>query len=134
MKEARGSAAVRVSVALCVAMLVLSSVASAQPTIQQFHSFQPLTEGSQPSELLQGSDGNFYGMTQMTASVSSVAVFKMTPDGVVTVMSAFGVPDGSRPSGPLVRGADGNFYATSQNGLFKMSPGGAITTLHSPTG
>jgi uncharacterized repeat protein (TIGR03803 family) len=117
-----------------VVFLGWHSVASAQPVIQQFHSFQPLTEGSQPNELFQASDGNFYGMTQMTASVSTVAIFKMTPDGVVTVMSAFGVPDGSRPSGPLVRGSDGNFYATSQNGLFKMSPDGAITILHSAAG
>ena len=59
----------------------------------------------------------------------------------------FDVTDGALPLGVLVQGLDGNFYGTTQGGgnnanggscvadftcgtVFKVSPGGAITTLY----
>jgi uncharacterized protein (TIGR03437 family) len=40
------------------------------------------------------------------------------------------------PSGriPLVKGADGNIYGASASAVFRMTPGGALTTLHTFTG
>ena len=64
-------------------------------------------------------------------------------NGTLTTLHAFtGDPDGSLPSGALVKGSDGNFYGTTFAGggpgkigtVFKMTPAGTVTTLYSFTG
>ena len=56
----------------------------------------------------------------------------------LTVVHTFGGPDDWRPLAGLVQGSDGNFYGTTAWGgaygggtVFKITPGGALTTLHS---
>ena len=67
-------------------------------------------------------------------------VFKMTPGGVLTTLVEFtgttGSNKGRSPRAGLVRGNDGNFYGTTEGGgasdmgtVFKMTPGGILTTL-----
>ena len=102
------------------------------------------------TSLVQGSDGNFYG----TAPVGGVntdshgTVFKITPAGVVTNLHNFSGPDGLLPAAGLVQGTDGNFYGTTTQGgttyvdgntpgngtVFRITPAGVLTTLHSFTG
>lgn len=58
-----------------------------------------------------------------------------------TTLATFNGTDGLNPVAPLVQGADGNFYGTSETGgaksgnccgtVFKITPDGALTTLHS---
>ncbi len=55
-----------------------------------------------------------------------------------TTLVSFNSTNGSAPFGALVQGADGNFYGTTCDGgtanrgtIFKMTPAGALTTLHS---
>ena len=85
-----------------------------------------------------GSDGNFYGTTG--ASAYPGGVFKVTPAGVLTVLHTFvGAPnDGDEPFGGVTLGQDGNFYGTTRFGgadnqgtIFKITPSGAVTLLHS---
>lgn len=102
------------------------------------HQFSnPHFEGSQPSGLIQGSDGNFYG----TCFTQDSNVFQMTPQGDVTVIHRFPdsslVNDGVFPKAPLVQGGDGSFYGTTSNGgtvawgtLFKITSQGVMTILH----
>jgi uncharacterized repeat protein (TIGR03803 family) len=93
--------------------------------------------------LVQGNDGNFYGAT-LTGGDSGVGtIFKITSDGVFATIHTFNHTDGANPSGTLVQGRDGFFYGTTQSGgssrncsggcgtIFKVSPAGALTTLHS---
>jgi uncharacterized repeat protein (TIGR03803 family) len=96
--------------------------------------------------LIKGVDGNFYGTSDSGGSAENGAVFKMTPQGVVTTLHSFldgSVPhDGDSPGAPLVLGPDGNYYGTTFNGsgvedkpdfkgtLFKITPGGMLTILH----
>src|ERR1035437_873034 len=61
-----------------------------------------------------------------------------------TVLHAFvanDVSDGDHPYAGLVQGSDGNFYGTTYSGgssyngtVFKITPAGALTTLHSFAG
>ena len=99
------------------------------------------TDGDGPGTLIQGSDGNFYGTTGGgTAGIGTV--FKVTPAGAETVLYSFAVgnTDGAYPT-VLIQGSDGNFYGiTSQGGpssngtVFKVTPAGAETVLHSFAG
>ncbi len=103
-------------------------------TIYQFCSESNCTDGAGPTSLLQGPDGNFYGMTNggQTAN-NSGTIFKLTPDGTLTTLYNFcqqsGCPDGSDPM-YLSLATDGNLYgATGWGGavgdgtLFSFSVG-----------
>ncbi len=88
--------------------------------------------------LLQASDGNFYGTT--FGGVGCVGtVFKMTPDGALSTLHSFAYTDGSGPFAGLIQASDGNFYGTTAYGgmgedgegtVFKITPSGTLTTLH----
>jgi uncharacterized repeat protein (TIGR03803 family) len=101
------------------------------------HSFKG-TDGAVPyGGLVQGSDGNFYGITYVGGANGDGTVFKITPSGMVTTLHSFDGTDGSNPNGGLVQATDGNFYGTAFGGgsngfgtLFKITSGGTLTTLH----
>jgi uncharacterized repeat protein (TIGR03803 family) len=103
------------------------------------HQFAGGAYGANPfGPLTQGTDGDFYG----TTSDGGGTIFKMTSTGEVTVLHAFanGV-EGISPSGGLVQGADGDFYGTTSYGgasdrgtVFRMTPSGIVTVLHSFSG
>jgi len=87
--------------------------------------------------LLQGTDGNFYGTTVSGGTSNFGTVFKMTPNGVVSVAYNFDASV-SQPDAPLLEASDGNFYgATVQGGsnrygvVFELTPQRAIVVLHS---
>jgi uncharacterized repeat protein (TIGR03803 family) len=99
--------------------------------------------GSTPQGLVQGIDGNFYGTTSDGGSAGLGTVFKMTQDGVVTVLHNFlrTTSDGANPQGGVIQGIDGNFYGTTQFGgaanlgtIFRITSQGALTILYSFTG
>jgi uncharacterized repeat protein (TIGR03803 family) len=119
-------------------------------TLYAFCSKPNCTDGEIPvAGLVQGTDGNFYGTTAYSSNTSpSGTVFAITPAGKLTTLYQFcsqsNCADGSAPFGRLVQGVDGNFYGTtSQSGMpncgvfglgcgtvFKITPKGALTTLH----
>ena len=86
------------------------------------HSFGDGTvanDGLHPvSALIQGADGNFYGTTPTGGAHGKGTVFKITPQGIETILYSFGsiANDGTNPAAALVQGLDGNFYGTTQNG------------------
>lgn len=108
-------------------------------TSYNFCSFYPFCEINHPLSLVLGRDGNFYGLTESSGEGS---VFKVTPAGVLTTLYSFcaqvACADGSTPRGALGLGSDGNFYGTTYFGgarnlgtVFKITPSGVLTTLHS---
>jgi uncharacterized repeat protein (TIGR03803 family) len=80
------------------------------------------TNGAYPqAALVAGSDGNFYGTTAYggannTTNGGDGTVFRVTTNGVLTVLASLGTTNGANPIGDLAQGPDGNFYGTAQNG------------------
>lgn len=104
------------------------------------------TDGNNPSyPLVQGTDGNFYGVITGRSGYYDGKLFKMTPSGTVTVLYNFcnlkNCTDGAFPYGSLTEGADGDFYGTTSAGgavgdggsgtFYKITRAGKLTTLHS---
>lgn len=94
------------------------------------------TRGGNPSGVVEGGDGNFYGVTAAGGANGLGTVFKVTPAGVLTTLLDFGAGNGSIPVATLLKDADGSFYGTTTYGgafdagtVFKVTPGGVLTTL-----
>jgi len=84
-----------------------------------------------------GTDGNFYGTTNLGGSSSQGTVFKMTTAGVETILHNFNsATDGGFPWGPPIEGSDGNFYGTAsasakdQGLVYKITSSGTYTTIY----
>ncbi len=81
------------------------------------------------------------GTTYLGGNADSGTVYKVTPGGALTVLYTFcyqlDCSGGSQPIAGLIHASDGNFYgATTAGGnghgvLFRMTPSGAVTPLHS---
>jgi len=102
------------------------------------------TDGLSPvGSLIEASDGNFYGVTDEGGTSNNGVVFKITPTGTESVLYSFdgGTTDGANPVGSLIQASDGSFYGVTRLGgtsgygvLFKITPGGTETVLHSFAG
>jgi len=112
-------------------------------TVVTMHSFSAGVDGAGPQAgVVQASNSNFYGTTVEGAGFGYGTVFEMTPRGTLTALHAFtGGADGKSPYAGLVQGTDGNFYGTTSAGgangygtVFKITPAGTLSTLHSFTG
>jgi uncharacterized repeat protein (TIGR03803 family) len=98
------------------------------------------SDGRAPNGVIQGSDGNFYGTTRYDGPAGGGTAFKLTPGGTLTTLYRFSNSGltGGQPMAGLVEGSDENFYGTTSTGgpttidgtLFKLTPGGTLTTLH----
>jgi uncharacterized repeat protein (TIGR03803 family) len=118
------------------------TLAGALTTLYSFCSQIDCVDGSQPSaELVQGSDGNFYGTTYNGGSGPSFGgcfngcgtVFKITSEGKLTTLHNFDGADGNSLLAGLIQATDGNFYGTTEGGgtngqgtVFKTTPGGVL--------
>ena len=111
-------------------------------SITTLESFTPDTGENDSSSPILGSDGNFYGVT-LGGGATGLGTFYKLSAGVLTTLYTFqGTGDGAAPGGPLVEGPDGNFYGATGNiasvtqadggsgTIFKITPGGVLTTLH----
>jgi uncharacterized repeat protein (TIGR03803 family) len=119
------------------------------------YSFTGGADGANPSAgLVRDAAGNLYGTTFLggvesgSCGGSCGVVFKLSPTGSETVLHSFtGGADGANPSAGLIQDAAGNLYGTTFLGgvesdscggscgvVFKLSPTGSETVLHSFTG
>ena len=105
------------------------------------YSFANGADGGSPiNSLVQGADGNFYGMTAGGALGYGTA-FRMSPQGLLTPLYAFtGGNDGYNPAGALVQDSNGTFYGLTAHNLFhgyqfygtifSLTPSGSLSTLY----
>lgn len=99
---------------------------------------------------MQGSDTKYYGTTESYGAHNEGTVFKTSPAGELTTIYAFcvlsGCADGAGPTAGVVEDSDANYYGTTVRGgiantacnlgcgtIFKITPEGTLTTLHSFT-
>lgn len=103
--------------------------------------FQGGSDGSDPvARLLQGADGNFYGITNSGGTAGDGTIFEVTPAGAQTVLHTFSGSDGQNPQGGLIEDASGNFFGTSVYGgsagfgtAFELAANRTESVLHSFT-
>lgn len=108
------------------------------------------TNGYAPwAGLVQAADGNFYGTTFRGGDDSCLpgygcgTVFRISPTGILTTLHRFDDSDGRFPSAGLLEATDGNLYGTTTTDgvgcfpnttcagtIFKITPGGELTTLY----
>src|SRR5580658_3905800 len=118
-------------------------------TLYSFCSQSGCPDGEYPyAGLVQATNGDFYGTTsQGGANGNYGTVFKITPSGTLTTLYSFcsqtNCTDGYNPEGGLVQATNGDFYGTTSQGgayltegygygtVFKITPSGTLTTLHS---
>jgi uncharacterized repeat protein (TIGR03803 family) len=101
---------------------------STNGALTSLYSFSGGNDGANPyAGLVQGSDGNFYGTTQIGGTNGGEGtLFKIGANGSYTSLYSFsGGNDGSNPQVGLVQGSDGNFYGTTYGG----GTGGAGTVF-----
>jgi len=105
------------------------------------------TDGANPiASMQQASDGYLYGTTHLGGSSNLGVIFRMNLSGAGVILHQFSGTDGAWPDASLFQGGDGNFYGATKIGgdtytpsytafgtVFKMTPSGALTVLHSFT-
>ncbi|MGH9434305.1 MAG: choice-of-anchor tandem repeat GloVer-containing protein, partial [Terriglobia bacterium] len=98
-----------------------------------------LLPGKSDAPLVQATDGSFYGTTIDGGRGDTGTVFRMTPDGVLTVLYNFSGKSSEprNPMAPLIQASDGSFYGTTYNGgsnqdgtVFQIIPRQVFTVLH----
>jgi uncharacterized repeat protein (TIGR03803 family) len=111
-------------------------------TLYSFCSQTNCTDGKSPGVgLVQATNGDFYGTAAKGGAHGAGTVFKITAKGTLTTVYDFcfntGCVDGSVPEA-LLQATDGDFYGLTRSGgtgnqgtVFKITAGGALTTLHS---
>jgi uncharacterized repeat protein (TIGR03803 family) len=97
-------------------------------TLTPLYQFTGTDDGYHPlTTLVQGSDGNFYGMTQNGGTNYGGNVFSISPGGIFTDLYSFNGSSrpASYPPAQLVQGSDGCFYGITVAGtngtVFKLS-------------
>ena len=104
------------------------------------HFFGGTADGAGPGAgVVQGDNGDFYGVTSSGGANSEGVVYQLGGDTVFALVYSFGsYLEGSNPVGTLVEGADGDFYGTMGSGganqlgaIYKVSLGGDYTLLYS---
>ena len=109
--------------------------------IKILHSFI-VTDGANPERgsLTMDALNNLYGCTTNGGAYNKGVVFKLTPsNGAYTVLHSFNGTDGAYPLRvSILLDSQGNLYGTTEEGgaynkgvVFKLTPNGAYTILHS---
>jgi uncharacterized repeat protein (TIGR03803 family) len=99
--------------------------------VTTLHSFEQ-TDGDNPiSNLVQGTDGNFYGTASYGGKYPNFGtVFKITPNGKFTTLHNFDSTDGSYLYAGLIQATNGIFYgATYAGGSSTACPYGCGTVF-----
>jgi uncharacterized repeat protein (TIGR03803 family) len=143
MSRLQGAACAAVVLA-CVGLSGPSVAADAEPVdgapvFKNLHVFRS-REGDAPSELIEASDGNLYGVNALGGRHGRGTLYRMNRDRVVEVLHDFWAfaEDGGTPYGAVFEASDGAFYGTTWYGgssnagtIYRYGLDGTYTVLHS---
>jgi uncharacterized repeat protein (TIGR03803 family) len=119
------------------------------PTTEKWHlvySFTNDGDGAFPIyPVLQGQDGNMYGVSEQPSDGRSGAFYKLTTKGKIKAAQPFPYSNGPDPNNLPAQGVDLNFYGTTAYGgsgtceggcgvVYKATAAGSPTVLHNFTG
>ena len=114
---------------------------TASGTLTTLDSFGVVSGWNPHDGLAEGTNGDFYGTTYGLGG-NGGTVFKITSSGALTTLYNFcsqtKCTDGGYPNAGMVLATNGDFYGTTGDGgdfangtVFKITPSGTLTTLHS---
>ena len=131
----------RVLVTFIAILTVGFDVRAKELALQVLHSFESPGPGMPASGVLRTSDGSLYGVTPVGDALEGGngygTIYRIAPDGQITVLVVFDGSFGYYPSAGLVEGRDGNFYGSpgvgGPNGaftsFFRVTPAGDFTNI-----
>jgi uncharacterized repeat protein (TIGR03803 family) len=73
-------------------------------------------DGSGPGALVEGTDGNLYGITTLGGKENFGALFSATKSGSYSLLYSFAHTVGQNPSGGLMQHTNGQLYGTAEKG------------------
>jgi uncharacterized repeat protein (TIGR03803 family) len=93
------------------------------------------------ANVIQATDGNFYGAASEGGTYGYGTVFKTTLSGAFSILHNFcsqtNCTDGGNPYGGLVQATNGSFFGTTTGGgtygygnIFKITPSGVFTKIY----
>jgi uncharacterized repeat protein (TIGR03803 family) len=116
------------------------TAAGKETVLHSFNSAFPTLDGAYPYAGLVLKSGILYGTTRYGGASNLGTVFSITQQGAETVLYSFkgGSTDGGYTYASVVFDTSGNLYGTNYSGgianagtVFKLTPGGVETVLHS---
>jgi uncharacterized repeat protein (TIGR03803 family) len=140
-KHSQGKLSGMMAVALAMLAIVVMFAGAAVPAQAQIpttvHGFQDVPTDACEAEgnIVQGRDGNMYGLGLYCGTNNTGAMYKISPSGAESVVFSFPSNWSFCFSG-LTLGSDGNFYGTcfstpgGNGGIFKLTPAGVFTDVH----
>jgi uncharacterized repeat protein (TIGR03803 family) len=124
-------------VLICIAVSYAGFSAHASPPNLTLNVIYSFTNAVSPNaNLIQGSDGNFYGTTATGGPSNFGGIFEVTTNGVLTKVIWLDGTNGATPLAPLIEDGSGNFYGTASGGgfqsngtIFRITPAGDVQLL-----
>ena len=126
--------------------LALGFAAKADDGFTVLHTFNGVDGASPYGNLVQDSDGAFYGTTERGGAHDLGEVYKLDASGNFSILHWFDAEaEAAYPTNGLVLMDDGNFYGTSigkcngspcnpaTDNVFRVTPDGTLTILHTFT-
>lgn len=121
---------------------VVFKVTPSTQAYTKLHEFKSDKGGHEPRSpytgLVEGPDGALYGTTLYGGPTRKGTVFRITTDGVFSIIHNFDGGDGENPEGRLVVDSDGAMYGTTMLGgssnrgvIYRITPAGDFTRLYS---
>jgi uncharacterized repeat protein (TIGR03803 family) len=134
----------------CAISLLWFATAIAAPAATTFKTilnFNGTNGSAPPAALIQGTNGNLYGVASFGGKNNAGTVFEVTTAGKLTTLYSFcskaNCADGEYPEASLMLASNGNFYGTTKSGgascsvssngcgtIFEITPEGKLTTLY----
>jgi uncharacterized repeat protein (TIGR03803 family) len=110
-------------------------------TLYSFCSSNGCVDGEYPGPtLVEGADGNLYGITNLGGTNGRGTIYTITTDGRLKTLYAFcsrtNCADGESPQEGLALAPNGGFYGVASGGIyfhglvFKITPAGTYSTVH----